>query len=43
METYLQQSDILNATLVGLGRGTGGQGSAKEDRSAFVWQLLSVK
>ena len=23
METYLQQSDILNATLVGLGRGSG--------------------
>jgi len=31
METYLQQSDILNATLVGLGRGTGGQGSAKDE------------
>ncbi len=34
METFLLQLDILNATLVGLARGTGGQGSAKEDRLA---------
>jgi len=43
METYLQQSDIeCHFSRVGPWYGMG-QGSAKEDRFAFVWQLLSVK